>query len=239
MTTPVYFNSWKRVITSAMQNAGLLEELQDPTPEQFAQNRDRLTDLINFYQTQGLKLFLWQDLSITLTAGTSQYSLGPAGSIIATKPIRALQGYFLDSSNNRRPIYPFSWDDWLRLSQTTNQGPITQFFVDKQVSNLVVNFWLTPDATAATGTAHLLIEQQVSGPIFLTDSMSFPIEWFLALSWGLADEICTGQPQSIIDRCRMKADQLRGALEAWDIEDASTQFQPDTTRGSTGTRRFQ
>jgi len=222
-----------------MRNAGLLEELQDPTPEQFAENRDRLTDLVNFQQTQGLKLFLWQDLPITLTAGISAYTLGPGGSVIASKPIRALQGYFLDSSANRRPIYPLSWEEWMRLSQVTQQGPITQFFVDKQVSNLVVTFWLTPDATAALGTAHLLIEQQVTAPVFLTDAIAFPIEWFMYLSWGLADEICTGQPQAIMDRCRMKAETLRNALEGWDTEDASTSFAPDTTRGNFGGRRFQ
>lgn len=236
MTAPAYFNSVERVIRVAMQHAGLLEELQDPTPEQFAENKNKLADLANYWQTQGLKLFLWNDLSITLTAGTGSYTLGPGGSVIANKPMRGIQGYYLDSSSNSRPIYAISWNEWITLSTRTSQGPITQFFIDKQVSNLVVNFWLVPDTEAATGTAHIVIESLVTQPISLTDTIGFPVEWFLALGWGLADQICTGQPEAIMTRCERNAEKFRAALEAWDVEDADVSFQPDTTQSTQ--RRF-
>ena len=44
---------------------------------------------------------------------------------------------------------------------------------------------------------------------------------------GLADELATGQPQPIMQRCEAKANQYRQALEDWDVEDASTSFAPD------------
>lgn len=240
MTAPAYFNSVQRTIRSAMENAGLLEELSDPTPEQFARYKDRLNDLVNVLAiTPGLRLWLMDDISITLTSGTATYQLGPAGSIMTTRPLRVLQGYFLDSTANRRPIYPMSWDEYLRLSNTTQTGPVTQFLIDKQILNLDVTFWLTPDATAATGTAHLFLEQQVIQSVSLIDTMGFPIEWYMALQWGLAAEICTGQPDSVIQRCEGKAAYYRELLGGWDIEDASTSFTPDSTRGAQGMRRFQ
>lgn len=240
MTAPAYFNSVQRIIRDAGTNAGLLEELTDPTPEQFARWKDRLTDLVNLWVTQGLKLWLMQDVSVTLTAGTAAYTLGPGGSILTVRPLRVLQGYFLDSTANRRPIYAMSWDEYLRLSKTTQTGPISQFLVDKQLTNLVVTFWLTPDATAALGTAHLFVETQVTQPVSLIDTLGFPPEWYMALHWGLADEICTGQPESVMQRCAQRAEKYRTMLEGWDVEDASTSFAPDTTRGAYGgSRRFQ
>src|SRR5438445_664104 len=124
MTAPANFNSVERIIRTAMRNAALLEELQDPTPEQFAEFKDRLTDLVNLWITQGIKLFLYTNQSITLIAGTASYSLGPGGSIITNRPYRVLQGYYLDSSSNQRPLDPISWDEYLRLSKTTQTGPI-------------------------------------------------------------------------------------------------------------------
>jgi hypothetical protein len=211
-----------------MKNAGLLQDGDDPTPEQFAEHIQRLNDMIVMWQTQGLKLWLQTDLSVTLTAGVNSYAIGPGGAVNMTRPMRILDnGYFLDTSNSRRPLLMMSRDEWMRLSQTTSPGAIASFFVDKQQLQMVVYVWLTPDATAATGTLHLLIQQQATFISSLTDQMNFPIEWLLAMQWGLADEICTGQPAEIVQRCSAKSSTYRMILEDWDVEDASTKFTPD------------
>ena len=67
--------------------------------------------------------------------------------------------------------------------------------------------------------------------------MNFPIEWRIALRWGLADELATGQPQSIMDRCQQRAISYRTMLEDWDVEDAPTRFTPDS-RGQYSMGKF-
>ena len=226
MTTPAT-NTPQRVIKYAMINAGLLADGTDPSSDNYANYMIRLNDLINFWQTQGLKLWLQTDLSITLVAGTALYSLYPSGTVAMTKPLRVVQGYFQDSAGTRRPLIPISREEYSRLSTVTQQGPITQYFVDKQYDRLNVSFWLVPDSTAATGTGHLIIQSQATNLVSLTDTIQFPQEWFIALCWGLADEICTGQPQAIMDRCQQRAMTYRDALENWDVEDAPTRFEPN------------
>lgn len=239
MTAPAAFSEPIRIIQYAYWDSGLIPEGEFPTSDKIASAMNRLNDMINLWGTQGLKLWTYLDQSITLTSGTAAYSLGPAGSIITVKPLRAIQGYYLDSTGtNRRPIYPLSWDEWLRLSQTSSTGSISQYFVDKQQTNLVVTFWLTPDATAATGTAHLLIPRQLTNPIGLTDTLNFPQEWFLALRWGLADELAVGQPEAIMQRCQQRAITYRTALEDWDVEDAPTRFEPNTMQGNLRNNSF-
>ena len=228
MTTSANFNTPDRIIRMAMKDAGLLQEGDDPNSEQFADGLNRLNDIINFEQTQGLKLWLQYDLTVPLVAGQGTYSIGPGSDVDMTKPTRVLSNaYYLDSNSIRRPLIHISRDEYLRLSNPAGQGPITNYFVDKQRTELSVTFWLIPDTQAATGSAHLLIQQQMTNMVSLTDSMSLPQEWFMWARWALAADLASGQPQAVIQRCMGYAAGYRDALEDWDVEDAATSFAPD------------
>src|SRR5580704_9859099 len=219
-------NSAYSILCDGLREAGKSQRGSEPDSELLADGMRRLNDIINVAQTQGIKLWLQFDLAVPLVAGQGVYSLGPGGSVNMTKPLRVLDScYYLDSNNLRRPLSPLlSRDDYARLSNPTQQGPVNQLFPDKQQSQLVVTFWLVPDAQAATGTAHLLIQQQVTNFVNLTDDMNFPNEWRLFLVWAIADEMCTGAPQAVQDRCSKKALTYFDALNNWDSEDASTIF---------------
>lgn len=219
------------IIDDAMRDAGLLEEGELPNSEQLSENFRRLSDIINLWQTQGLKLFLLEELVVTLTATVGLYSLGPTGTVVMAKPSRILQANVVTPAGIQRPLVPMSWNDWMTLSQRTNPGTISSYFVDKQPTLLNVHLWNPPDATDAANTAHFLIQREAPNPINLLDSMQFPQEWRIALRWGLADDICTGQPQAIMERCAQRAVIYRTALEDWDVEDVATSFAPDNRSG--------
>jgi len=231
MTSPLTFNTPARCIEYAMKDAGLLQHGDLPDGDHLAEYTNRLNDLINLWQTQGLKLWLQADLPLTLTQGVSLYTLGPTGTVVMPKPTRVIQSYVIDTSGNIRPLMMISRDEWTRLANRSQQGAINSVFIDKQQLTMNVNLWLTPDAVAATDILHLIVQNQVTNFTGLTDTINFPTEWFMALRWGLADDICGGQPQKIMERCGQKADIYRIALENWDVEDASTQFQPDPNTG--------
>jgi hypothetical protein len=214
-----------------MKDAGLLQHGDSPDSEHYAEYGNRLVDLINLFQTQGLKLWLNQDLSIALTQGTSLYTLGLTGTLYMIKPTRVIQAYFNDVNGITRPLMMISRDEWSRLANRSQQGAINSVFVDKQQDYLGINLWMTPDANSALGTLHLIIQNQVTQFSGLTDTINFPTEWFMALRWGLADDIAGGQPEAIMARCAQKANTFRDALENWDVEDAATQFQPDPNTG--------
>ena len=225
------------IISDAYFDAGLTQEGQSPNSEQIVTGMRKLTDIINLWQTQGLKLWLNVDTTVPLVAGTGTYTFSPTGTVIMPKPPRAIDAYYMDSNGIRRPLIPLSWNDYIRLSQVNTTGQINSYFVNKKQEELSVFFWLIPDATAATGTAHLLLQTQVTNFISVIETMNFPIEWRIALRWGLADELATGQPQSIMDRCQQRAISYRTMLEDWDVEDAPTRFSPDS-RGQYSMGKF-
>ena len=226
MTTPAS-NTPHGIICDAMLDAGLLPAGQEPNSEQYATYSRRLRQMIKAWNTQGLKLFLQVDTPVPLVATQATYSFSPGGSVSMTKPLRVLQGYYLDVNGVKRPLTILSRDEYMRLSQVTQLGAVNSYFVDKQNAQIVVSLWLVPDTTAAAGTVHLLLEVAWSEFASLTQDIGFPPEWELALHWGLSAEICTGQPQAVIDRCEGKAQTYRTMLEDWDVEDAETRMTPD------------
>lgn len=219
------------IINDAMHDAGYLQEGDQPNSEQLATNMRRLCDIINLWQTQGLKLFFLQDVAIPLVAGQTLYQLGPDS--VGTpmiKPMRVLQAYVLTAgSNTKRPLTALSWNEWTNLSQNDgNYGAINSYFVDKQATSLNIRVWQGPNAAEALNSLHLLLQIQAPNPANLEENTSFPQEWRIALRWGLADDIATGQPQAIMDRCQQRAKTYREMLEDWDVEDAPTSFTPGT-----------
>lgn len=227
------------IINDAMVDAGYLHEGSEANSEQLATYMRRLCDLINLWQTQGLKLFLQELVNVPLTVGQVQYVIGPTGpAVMMAKPQRVLQAYVTDTSNIRRPLTVLSRDEFTRLSQISgNNGTISSYFVDKQAEVLNVNFWNPPDSTEVLNTATLLVQTMAPNPINLEADTLFPQEWRIALRWGLADDICTGQPQAIMDRCAQRSIAYRQMLEDWDVEDAPTSFGMDS-RFYQGSGRF-
>lgn len=234
MTTPTLQYTAYRVITQAYRDCGLVQDVALPSGDQIGRAMMALNDMINLWVTQGLKLWITEDVPVPLVAGQAAYVLGPTGDVVMPRPLQVVECYYADSFGVRRPLIPLAWDDWVRLSQVNQQGQVNSYFEDKQQTYTRVTFWLTPDAVAATGQAHLILREAVNGPIALTDNIGFPVEWYIALRWGLAAELATGQPERIVARCETKAAQYRQALEAWDVENAPTQFVPDSRLGYFG-----
>ena len=223
-TTPAMFGTVDRIIRFAMKDAVLLQDGQDPNGEQSADWFQSLQDLLNFYQTEGKKLYLLKDQSVPLTANQATYTFSPSGNVVMTKPNQVEMAYYLDSTNNSRPVYPIAWHDYLRLANKTQTGQIINYFVDKQATVMNVTVYEVPDATAATGTLHLLMRLAVQSLVSLTDDLIFPPEWFAALHWGLAAQRCNGSPDAVIKRCEQWAQYYKDKLEGWDVEDPPVTF---------------
>lgn len=215
------------IINDAMHDAGLLKSGVEPNSEQLATNLRRLCDIINMWQLDGIKLFLYEEYSVTLVAGTNTYTVNQAVGVLPNKNLRIDFGRVETPTGTKRPIDPISWEEWNRLS-TDSSGAVVGFFQDRQATSLTVKVWNTPDSTEALNTLVLTIRKQALNPFNLEADISFPQEWRLALRWALADDICTGQPDTIMARCAGKAQQFKEVLEGFDVETAQTTFAPSS-----------
>jgi hypothetical protein len=81
-------------IELAMRDAGLLDKLDQPDSDDIRQYLPRLNNLVNFKQTQSLKLWLQEDITFTPVEGQQLYAWGPGGDIVMPRPTRIIAGYF-------------------------------------------------------------------------------------------------------------------------------------------------
>lgn len=213
------------IIRDAYKDAGFLGDGDDPNSEQLADGLRRLNDLINLWQIDGIKLFLLQEITITLVAGQASYTVVAPSTTPPNKHLRIEQARVQTPQGNVRPIYPISWEEWNRLNRSSS-GSITGYHEDKQATTLTLNFWNTPDSTEAANSVIVLVRTQAANPFNLEGDVSFPQEWRIALRWGLADDICTGQPVEIMNRCAQRATMFKEQLEGWDVESGPTTFAP-------------
>lgn len=235
MAAPASSHTPLRMIKQALKDCGRLQTGDEPTGEVIADALGRIGDLINFFQTQGIKLHLNRIQSVPPAASAL---LGPNGSIMAVKPTRILDGWRVAADGSRTPLNVLSWNQYYRMGNLSTTGVTNSYFTDKQATDLLVRFWPAPDAATLLGTFELLVQAQSTVPTELDETISFPVEWYLALRWALADELSSGQPALIMDRCASKAAMYRQALEDWDVEDAPTSFQRDPLSSGLQPSRF-
>lgn len=215
------------LITKAYRDAQKLPRGATLSADQLSDGIDIMNDLVNLWQTQGLKLFLQTETVVTLVSGQQMYSFTPGGDVSIDRPLQIIEAAYWDQYSNSRPLLPISREEWTRLSNRTNTGSVNQYFAEKLYDRLNMYLWNIPDATAATGTVHAVLRNQATNVTVSADSPNFPPEWAIALRWGVADELTSGMPEAVQMRCQQRAQSYRAALEDWDVEDAETYFQPD------------
>lgn len=214
------------LITQGYRDAHKIARGVTLTSDQLNDGLDRLNDIINFWQTKGMKLHLQTEATLTLTAALQPHTLMTGGTLNVERPTRVIEATYWDSSSNSRPLVPLSRDEWTRLSNRTTTGTPTQYFAEKLYDRINLYLWPVVDSTAATGTIHLWLQSQATN-VATGENTRFPKEWALALRWALADELAQGMPESVQQRCQARAIAYRHELEDWDVEDAETYFQPD------------
>lgn len=221
------------VIDWAMRDAGLLDFASEPESEDYRQYTGRLNALINFEQTQGLKLWLQENITMTPVLNQQSYLWGPGGDIIMPRPTRIIEGFYTfplsatSGIQTRYPLYQLSRQEFNQLGVLNVPGITNSFFVDKQQNSLIVWLWLLPDLFTSQATVTFVTQTQINQIISITDQMNFPIEWFQFLHWALACEIDQGQPVAVQAKNEGMKQYYRDALENFDVEDTSTYLQVD------------
>ncbi len=213
----------------AYQDAGKLAAGGALSSVQLAEGIERLNDIINLRQTNGLRLWLETETPVPLVAGQQMYTFMPGGDVSVTRPLRIKQAAYWDSTSNVRPLTRcLSREEWTRLSSRTIQAAVSQFFYEKLYDRLNLYLWNIPDTTAATGTVKVVLQHQAGNVTLAADSPNFPIEWTLYLRWALAEDLATGMPQEIVARAERMAAKYLEDLNGWDVEgETETFFQPD------------
>ena len=244
-----------QIIALALRKLGVLEIGDTPDANQVADASMVLNLMIKQFSTTGLKLWKTTEIIVPLTANKTVYTLGGNSSdlmydslnptvAITDKPLKAIQGFYRNNQANPPidvPVMLVSKQEYNMLGSKFSTGVANTMFYDPKVTNGQLYVYLTPDSYASTNlTLHLVVQLPLADLSKATDIPDFPNEWMNTLVWNLADQLALeyGVPMNARQEITMRASAYKEQLTDWDVEVASTFFQPDfrSTRTSSYSR---
>lgn len=228
------------VIKAAMQVCQALAKGQSPDATDLADFSVFLNAMLKLWNTQGYKAWLWQTLIIPCVANKVSYTIGEAAAdFTAPKPLRVLQAYTTDANGNKTPLQFMERANWESLTPKNAPGVCNSFYYDPMVDGpggLATHKgtfypWLVPTDTSQT--FNLVVMRPIEDILTGAGTFDIPSEAYLALIWGLAEQIGSlcGTSDGQLRRIEGKAAEYRDtALNFWE-EDGSVFFQPSAQIG--------
>jgi hypothetical protein len=132
------------------------------------------------------------------------------------------------------PMTLISQQEYNILGSKFSTGTTNSVFYQPFVDYGKLKIFLTPDAnTSSYYQLHLTVQRPIMDVNKPNENFDFPSEWFLALKWALMAELASDYDKTLQDKgyFDQKAMMLKNELMDWDIEWASTFFQPDVRMG--------
>lgn len=176
--------------------------------------------------------YLWKQKEILLpmVVGQASYQIGltatGTGALVTDRPLRILDAFIRDSSNNDQTIQIVSKQEYNTLGDKTSQGVPNQIFYDAQLTNGVLYVYNVPSDT--THTIHLIAQIPINDLATVNDTFDITQEAYRAIKWVLADELALeyGASPTTIQITAQKALMYKQKLDDWSQEEVSTFFQP-------------
>jgi hypothetical protein len=108
---------------------------------------------------------------------------------LGTVPFGAAEIFF---GNNPSEIYLGAWniDDYATMPNKTQQGTVTNWYQQRDVSAPTLYVWPTPDAASRYNTLVVWATQYLDQITDLTQGLDFPLRWYDAVTSMLARRLC-------------------------------------------------
>lgn len=213
-----------------------------PTTTERTNALEALNFIVTSWQADGMQVWCQKQGTHTLTAATTEYTVGPGGAIAIARPTQITQAWLRSNDTNPIdiPLQIIDRNTYNLLSSKTSAGTPNQLFYDPQYDLPATNnganakgkiyLWPAPTATdVTTYDLYFIYTRPIQDFSATTDNLDFPQEWFNAVKWALAHQLAFeyGVPVEILDRINRKAEEEKARVMAFDTDQNSVFFQPD------------
>jgi hypothetical protein len=217
-----------------MQTCLALGQGQTPSSQDTTDFTVYLQAMLKFWNTEGHKGWLYQTINFAAIAARSTgYSIGAGGDYNGDRPVDVPQAYTRDVSGNDTPLTPLTKQQFEMLTPKATPGPPNSFFYDPQLS--LGKFYPWP-ILADTSLTFYLVTQRPIADLAAPGSSTFdiPQEWYLPLTWGLAEQIMAacGTEENQCRRIEKNAAKYLEIASGFSDEMGSMFLQPNAQGGS-------
>lgn len=148
--------------------------------------RQALNMLLASWSTKGLVVPVRTRESFTLTASKASYTIGASGDFNTSRPMAVISAY-IDNGSADLPMRIIGEDEYNDIGVKEAPGVPEMLFTRFTFPLAILYPWPVPDAAyAMTLVSQTLLTDYTS----LTTTISLPPEYYAAIKWNLAIELC-------------------------------------------------
>lgn len=216
------------ILNTSYELARIKDPVEPLSNNQTVRGLASLNKIIKYLMKNGMPLWAIKKDTIVLTENTQSYTCGPLGTGLLERPLRILNAFYRDNSNDTQ-VEMVSRQEYWDLGDKSGAGIPTQVYYDPQLTLGVLYVYNPADATTAGNSLHLIYHRPFEDMDSTADDFDFPQEWYMALEYLLATDLAmrNGVRQSRISQLDAKAKEYYYEALWWDVEDVSVQVQPD------------
>lgn len=200
-----------------------------------------LNRLVTSWQALGLQVWCTKNQSITLVTGQTSYTWGPSGDINTQRPLSISQAWLHNTSENTDPLQMqiIGREEYNRYTNKEAESTPYAVYYDPQYDGPAANsganakgklfVYPAPSATAvSTYTLTVVYTRPIQDFNATSDTLDFPQEWYNAIIWNLAAQMCPGYgvPVMYWDRIAAAAEKELKQVLGWDREEGSSFISP-------------
>lgn len=148
--------------------------------------RQALNMMLALWSTRGLVVPVITQEAFALVATQASYTMGAGGDFDSTRPL-AMAGAFVNDGSSDSPLDLIGAGEYNAISDKTTSGVPDRLFFKTTFPLATLYFYPVPDADYAVtlDSQRLLIDYDN-----LTDDISISPEYYAAIKWNLAIELC-------------------------------------------------
>jgi hypothetical protein len=177
-----------KIIQAALRALHVISPTESVSAPQAESAREALNIMIAQWSTQGLAVPYMTRETFTLTAGTSSYTWGIGGSFNSERPLKLVDNVFITSSGIDYPVALMGEGEYNAYSDKTLSGTPTRLFFDTTFALATVYLYPTPDSADTLTVSSQKLFTNYTG---LTTAISLSPEYYGAMKWNLAIELCS------------------------------------------------
>lgn len=175
------------IIKSAMQKVGIIAATETPEGDDAELGRDRLNDMIDSWENEGIHAYTSVTTVFTLPANTTSRTIGPSMQIDITRPVKVSRGSFSRIGDKDYELEPISEAEYnsIGVKSFVSTAP-SQVWFDGGSPTGIVYFWPAP---ASSVEVHLVTPTPGGRAVDLTTDFDLPPGYLKAMIDNLAIEL--------------------------------------------------
>ena len=204
------------IIEEAYERIGM----QPMSGNELKSARRSLNILFQEWANRGLHYWEVQNNSITLVEGQSEYTMfrSPSDGTSDTTAVYGvddiLEAVFRNSSSVDFPLTKISRSEYQSLSNKTDEGTPTQYFVQRFIDKVTITLYLTPGSTEAGNEINYYYVRRIQDAGVYTNATDVPYRFVPCMCAGLSYYLSQKfAPQRTQELKLLYEDELQRALQ--------------------------